>query len=377
MHILIAPNAFKNSLSADKAAEAISKGLHKSNLQCTLTCFPVGDGGDGTGSLLIEHLKGEYVKAEVHDPLGRKIKASMGLIHEGQTAVIEMADASGLRLLKPDEYDPLHATTFGTGELIREAINRNVETIMICVGGSATVDGGTGMLRALGVTFLDKEGRELNNLPADLPLLATIDTTEMIRFENGNIVVLCDVRNTLLGPQGSAAVFGPQKGADAKDVQLLEAGLTQLRDVALHTTGVDMAAVASGGAAGGIAAALYAFTGADLVTGIDYFISITGFEEEVAKADLVITGEGSLDAQTLQRKAPFGVAEQSKKYSVPVIGMGGKISGEKELLQHFSRLMPINDGNTDIETALKNTYADLERTACLLGNQLQQEKQDK
>ena len=176
MHILIAPNAFKNSLDAAKVAEAISNGLHKSKLQCTTSCFPVADGGDGTAGLLIDHLNGEWIHTNVHDPLMREIISSFGWIEKDKTAIIELAAASGLRLLKPAEYDPLTATTFGTGELILEALEKNANKIILCIGGSATVDGGTGILKALGIKFLGAKGNELNDLPAALSSLAEIDT---------------------------------------------------------------------------------------------------------------------------------------------------------------------------------------------------------
>jgi glycerate kinase len=374
MHILIAPNAFKNSLAADKAAEAISKGLHESKLNCTTTCFPVADGGDGTGALLIKHLKGRHVTATVQDPLGRKIDSSIGVIDNDRTVVIEMADASGLRLLKRNEYDPLHTNTYGTGELIREAINRNVEKIIICIGGSATVDGGTGMLRALGVKFSDRDGKELRQLPADLFSLASIDIQSLQNLPAIPIIVLCDVDNLLLGNKGAAAVFGPQKGASPADVQTLEEGLTKLCNVTLASTGKDMASIVHGGAAGGIAAALQTFLNATLVNGIRYFLTITDFEKQLCKADMVITGEGSIDQQTLQGKGPFGVAEAARKYSIPVVGIAGTVSDDIKLSDYFTRLIAVNGDNPDIEAAMKNTYFNLEKAARELGDRLSAER---
>jgi glycerate kinase len=240
MHILIAPNAFKNSLDAAKVAEAIDNGLQKSKLTCTTTCFPVADGGDGTADLLIDHLGGQLIHAIVRDPLARKISSSFGWIEKDKTAIIELAAASGLRLLNADEYDPLITTTHGTGELIVEALNNNASKIILCIGGSATVDGGTGILNALGIKFFDADRNELNNLPASLSVLAVIDIKELDkRIANTEIVILCDVENPLLGSNGAAAIFGPQKGASGKDVELLEASLTKFRDVVLNKTGKD------------------------------------------------------------------------------------------------------------------------------------------
>jgi len=373
MHILIAPNAFKNSLDASKVAEAISNGLHKSNLECTTSCFPVADGGDGTAGLLIDYLKGEWISANVHDPLMREINSSFGWIEKDKTAIIELAAASGLRLLKPAEYDPLIATTAGTGKLIFEALEKNAKKIILCVGGSATVDGGTGILKALGIKFFDTKGNELDDLPAALSSLADIDTTGCDkRIKNTRIIILCDVENPLLGSNGAATIFGPQKGASEKDVQLLENMLTKFNDIVLHQMGKDMSALKHGGAAGGVAAGLHTFFNAELVNGIDYFLQATGFEKELAKANMVITGEGSIDMQTLQGKGPFGVAKKAKEFLLPVIGMAGSVPlvTDKALQEYFDQLISINDNLTDLETAIKNTYFNLEKAAQQLGDLL-------
>ena len=373
MHILIAPNAFKNSLDATSVAEAIKRGLTQSNLTCTFTIFPVGDGGDGTASLLLQKLKSKLIPAEVHDPLGRKIKSSFGLIDDGKTAVIEMADASGLRLLRREEYDPMHATTFGTGELIRSALDQGVKKIILGVGGSATVDGATGILQCLGIQFLDMNLRPLENLPQDLLSLDHIDITNLDkRASNIELVILCDVDNLLLGKNGAAAVFGPQKGASESDVNKLDAALKKLRDITFTQKEIDIANIKSGGAAGGTAAGLSAFLGAKLVNGIEYFLDITLFDEALDQADIVITGEGSIDLQTLQGKAPFGVARRAKEKNVPMIAVAGQIPLEpnSELQQYFDVLMPINNGLTNIEEALRNTARNLERTGEMIGNLL-------
>ena len=371
MHILIAPNAFKNSLDAPKVAEAISEGLRKSKLQCATSCFPVADGGDGTAGLLIDHLKGERIHANVHDPLMREVISSFGWIEKDKTSIIELAAASGLRMLKAAEYNSLTTTTFGTGELILKALEKNANKIILCIGGSATVDGGTGILKALGIKFLDAKGNELNDMPASLSSLREIDTTGCDnRIKNTRIIILCDVEIPLLGPNGAATIFGPQKGASEKDVQLLENKLTKFNEIALRKTGKEMAAIKHGGAAGGVAAGLHTFLDADLVNGIDYFLQITGFEKELIKADMVITGEGNIDLQTLHGKGPFGVAKKAKEFSLPVIGMAGKVSNERSLHQYFDRLISINDDEDDLETAIKNTYTNLERAARQLGDLL-------
>lgn len=373
MHILIAPNAFKNSLDARDAALAIEEGLQQSDLKCTTHCFPVGDGGDGTGDLILHHCKGSTIILEVHDPLGRKIVSSYGLIDDGKTAVIEMAAASGLRLLQHAELDPLHASSYGTGELMLHALNLEVNKIVLCIGGSATVDGAIGLLQALGFHFLNKNGTPLNNLPENLVELHSIQFPETDkRIMDCELTVLCDVENVLLGEQGAVAVFGPQKGAKPADIIKLEASLLQLRDIVLRQTGNDMAAIKHGGAAGGIAAGVAALLNAKLVNGIGHFLSLTGFDQALKKTDMVITGEGSIDIQTLQGKGPYGVAVKAKEKGIPVIGLAGKVPIETEpaLQKYFDMLLSINDQPMDLAEALLLTQANLKRTAKAVGDLL-------
>lgn len=366
MHILIAPNAFKNSLSAYDAAQAIQKGIKLSTLKCTTECFPIADGGDGTASLIIKQLQGKTVPVTVHDPLGRLIQTSFGLIENGRTAVIEMADASGLRLLKHDELNPLSATSYGTGEMIKTALDAGVNKVIIAMGGSATVDGGTGILKALGARFLNEAGHELINLPASLTDLARIDVSNMDkRLPDCEIIVLCDVDNMLLGSRGAAAVFGPQKGADAGAVGKLEAGLSRFNDITLRETGKDISTIKYGGTAGGASAGVYAYLNASLVNGIDNFMELTGFNEALNRSTLVITGEGSIDEQTLQGKGPFGVANLAKLKGIPVIGLAGKVPAEpnEQLSQYFDVLLAIGNEPSDISTALNRTRQNLIRVS--------------
>lgn len=349
----------------------------QSNLTFTCECFPIGDGGDGTGDLLIERFAGIRIPGEVHDPLRRKINASFGWIDNDNTAVVEMAEASGVRLLKPKELNTLMATSYGTGELIKMALDKGAKKILICMGGSATVDGATGMLSALGISFLDRKGNELAGLPETLIDLATIDVSKLDqRIRDCEVIVLCDVDNLLLGEKGAAAMFGPQKGASAADVKKLDAALNKLSQVTLQQTGKDMAAAQYGGTAGGAAAGLYAFINAKLVNGIDHFLQLTGFDSALNKADLVITGEGKIDEQTLQGKGPFGVAHRAKLKGIPVIGLAGKIPFEIniELEQYFDVLLPIGNEPVDLATALQHTYTNLKRTATALGNLLAMKK---
>jgi glycerate kinase len=373
MHILIAPNAFKNSFNASEVAKAIGEGLCESKLNCTLEYFPIGDGGDGTAGLIIQKHNGITINVEVGDALGRNINALFGLIDNGNTAVIELADASGIRLLQSRELDPLHATTYGTGELIQRALDKGVSKIALGIGGSATVDGGTGILQALGVRFLNNENEVLTGLPGSLVHLAAIDLSGLDkRILNCEMIILCDVENKLLGEAGAAKIFGPQKGASADVVQKLEAALTKFRDITLCETGKDMATIRHGGAAGGVAAGLSVFCNAKPVNGIDYFLKITAFDDALQKADLVITGEGSIDGQTLQGKGPYGVAVRAKEKNIPVMGIAGKIPliTDARLQKYFDVLLSINNEPLEITQAIKNTKDNLVRTGKTVGDLL-------
>lgn len=371
MHILIAPNAFKNSLDAKHVAEAIAEGLKQSNLDCTTECFPIADGGDGTGSLIIEKCNGVKVAAEVYDPIGRKITSSFGLIEDGKTAVIEMADASGLRLLVKDDRNPIIASSYGTGELIKAALDKDAKRIIIAMGGSATVDGGCGILNALGINFLDAAGKQLSAVPEKLIDIANVDISGLDkRIADTEIVILCDVANNLLGPQGAAAVFGPQKGATSDDVKFLDKFLANFVAGTAGQTGRDMNQVKYGGAAGGASAGLYAWLGARLVNGIDYFLTLTNFDAVLNHTDLVITGEGSIDSQTLQGKGPYGVAMRAKAKGIPVIGLGGKVEPGAEMESYFDELISINSELVDLDIAMRNTKANLVRTAKMIADRM-------
>ena len=354
MKIVIAPNAFKNSLTADAAATAILQGLEQSRLRFSAECFPVGDGGDGTGELLIKRLGATLIATPARDPLGRMRNAFFGLA--GDTAIIEMASASGVRLLKRDELDPLHTLSTGTGDLMLAALHHGARHIILGMGGSATVDGGVGILTALGVQFSATQ----------------IDVTNLDpRLSSARVTVLCDVNNPLLGPRGAAAVFGPQKGATQEAVQQLEARLRNLAALIQATTGKDIAALPKGGTAGGAAAGLYGLIDAELVNGIDYFLQLTAFDKTLENADWVITGEGSLDEQTLQGKAPYGVAVHAKKMGIPVIGLAGRLPQSTERLdEYFDALFPINHRLVHPAKALEYTAENLRATAKSIGNLL-------
>jgi glycerate kinase len=366
---LIAPNAFKHALSARPAAEAVARGIRRADPKAVCNIFPVGDGGDGTGALIVQHLEGRLVHTKAEDPLGRLREAEYGLVDDGRTAVVELASASGLRLLTEAERDPSIASTFGTGMLMRDALDRGVGKVLLCVGGSATVDGGMGILRALGLRFEDAEGCELVR-PSQLRLLDRLDVSGMrermpaVAFE-----VLCDVRNPLLGPRGAASVFGPQKGADPEMVSLLEKGLRRFSEVLARDFGVDVADADFGGAAGGAAAGMLAVLGARLVSGIDSFLDLTGFDRALEGADVVVTGEGSLDAQTLEGKAPMGVAKRAGRAGRKVVGLAGRITEEvRQSSAPFDMLLEINEGGGTLEQMLRDTAVNLERAGVAIAS---------
>jgi glycerate 2-kinase len=370
MNILIAPNAFKNSLAASASAEAIRQGLIQSGLTCTIRCFPIGDGGDGTAALIVDHLNGYVQDVDTVDPLGRKITTSIGFVDNGRTAVIEMADSSGLKLLQANELDPMRASSYGTGNLMHIALNRGVRRIILCIGGSATVDGGCGILQALGANFQDRAKMDLKGLPANLVQLDWIDSSGIDkRIWETELIILCDVNNYLLGPHGAASVFGPQKGASAADVLLLDQALAKLREVAKRQIGKDMNTLLHGGAAGGVAAGLHVFLNARLEQGISYFLDITGFDEALHNADLLITGEGSIDLQTLDGKGPFGVAKRAKKMGKPVIGLAGVVPLQPvpSLNQYFDVLMAIGHQPENMQSAMDHTAVNLQNTAREMG----------
>lgn len=371
MHIVIAPNAFKGSLTSGQAAECIAAGLKKSKLSCTLRLIPIADGGDGTAHLISKKLSAKTLHAIVRDPLGKKITAPYGWDKKSETAIIEMADASGIRLLEKELLNTLKSNTRGTGELIKSALDKGAKKIVIGLGGSATVDGASGLLNALGVRLLDKSGRKLTELPKGMLALNRIDVGGMDnRLKDCEIILLCDVTNKLLGKNGAAAVFGPQKGANKKEVALLEKCLYQFNKIVKKDLKIDMDSFKHGGAAGGVAAALAAFMNAKLVSGISYYLDIVSFDNELKNADLVITGEGALDTQTLEGKGPYGVAEKANQHKIPVIVLAGQVPQkiEKELHQYFNAIFSVGHAPTPLADAIKNTAADLERTAFEIGN---------
>ena len=328
MKIIIAPDSFKESLSAECAAMAIEDGFRAVFPELEAVRLPVADGGEGTVDALIAATGGHRIDIEVTDPQGHRVRGFYGVNGKGDCAVIEMAAASGLMLVPAGQRDPLAATSFGTGELIRHALDGGIRHIILGIGGSATVDGGIGMVQALGGRFTDAQGIDLPWGGAALAQLAAIDLSQLDpRLAQCRIEVACDVENPLTGPCGAAAVFGPQKGASAQDVQVLDAALAHLAAVIFRHLGVNVLEWPGGGAAGGMGVAARLFLRGNMRSGIDIIMDAIGLEEAMQGATLVITGEGRLDQQTINGKAPVGVARLAQRYHVPVIGLAG-ILGE-------------------------------------------------
>jgi len=331
MKIAVVPNAFKGSLTASQAAACIGRGLQRACPACEVVQIPVADGGDGTARAVVEATCGRWADCRARDPLGRWIESGFGLTGDGRTAVIEMALASGLALLKPAERNPLRTGTWGTGDLIRAALDLGVQSLLIGLGGSATNDGGMGMARALGVRFLDAQGAELEGTGADLGKVARVAAEGLDpRLGPVTVDVACDVDNPLFGPRGAAPVYAPQKGADPATVRRLDDGLAHFAAALRRDVGVELSGLAGGGAAGGLGAGLVAFLGARLRPGAERVLAVAGVAERLQGCDLVITGEGRLDGQTVCGKAPAAVAGLARRLGLPVIAICGCLGPEVE-----------------------------------------------
>lgn len=331
MKILIAIDSFKGSLTSPEAGRAAAEGIRRVLPEADIAVKPVADGGEGTVEALVSGLGGHMTEAEVSDPLGRPITAVYGILPYN-TAVMEMSATSGLPLLSDDELDPMSATTFGTGEMILDAVRRGCRNFIIGIGGSATNDGGAGCLQALGFGMLDKDGRQIARGARGLSQLARITADGVIpELKECRFNVACDVTNPLCGDNGCSAVFAPQKGADAEAVRLMDGYMRRYAELARDFCPAASPDTSGAGAAGGMGFALMYFLGAKLSPGADLIIRETGLEEAVKKADLVITGEGCIDGQTAMGKAPVRIAALARKHGRPVIALCGAVRSGAEL----------------------------------------------
>ena len=373
MKILIAPDSFKHALSALDVARRLRKGLLEALPDAEIQMVPMADGGEGTVESLIDATGGSLVTARVHDPLMREIEAGFGISGDGTMAVIEMAAASGLQLIGPREKNPWITSTWGTGELIREALDRGCRTLLMGIGGSATNDCGSGMAMALGVRFLDEGDRPVGQGGGVLGKIRRIDVSGLDpRINDIRVIVACDVRNPLTGPDGASLVYGPQKGAGKEMALDLDRNLAAFAALIRDQLGKEVDSLPGSGAAGGLGAGLIAFLEARLVEGVPAIAERIGLEEKIRWADLVITGEGSMDFQTRFGKTPSGVAKMAKCHDKPVIAVTGSLGqGYRSLYEEgFDVLVPIPDAPVSLEEAIARTPEMLERSGRMIGNLL-------
>lgn len=336
MRYLIAPDSYKGSLTAWQVAKAMERGIYRADPDAHVNLLPMADGGEGTVESILASVGGELINQKVTGPMGEIVEAFYGILSDGETAIIEMASASGLPLVEEHSRNPLLSTTYGTGELIKAALDRGCTKIVIGIGGSATNDGGVGMAQALGYRFYDSEGNELAFGGGYLHLLRRIDSCNRdVRLDNVEIIVACDVDIVLCGKHGASSIFGPQKGATQEMIKILDSGLDQLADVIAIEFGKGVKELKGGGAAGGLGVGLVIFAGAKIEKGIDFILELCKFDMLAKETDLVITGEGMTDFQSVMGKAPIGVAKRAKAFNLPTICLSGGLGkGYKEIYNH-------------------------------------------
>jgi len=344
-NILIACDKYKGSLSSIEVCEIIKEAIIELRPQINVITSPMADGGDGTVDTLVNSLEGEYVDVEVTGPLGEKVNSRFGIVFEN-TAVIEMASASGLWLVPEEKRDPEKTTTYGTGELIKKAMEIGCKQIIIGIGGSATNDAGVGMAQALGVNFFDRNGKKLGYGGGRLSDISKIDISDIITKKSNDceVIIASDVDNELYGKKGAAYVYGPQKGADKKMVERLDKGLKHFDDMVKKEIGLKIGKVKGSGAAGGLGAGLIVFLNGKMKPGAEIIIELTGMEKKIRNSDLIVTGEGKLDDQTLYGKSPYAIAKLAKKYGKKVITFNGTndIMTSKETVKRFEQFFDAN-----------------------------------
>ncbi|MDR1588045.1 MAG: glycerate kinase [Treponema sp.] len=361
MKVIIAPDSFKGNMSAPEACSVIEAGILRADKNIKTYKIPLADGGEGTARAVTEAVGGRFVKTAVTGPLGDKIEAEFGLINDGHTAVLDMASASGIELIGRDKLNPMKASSYGTGELIAAALDTGAKEIIIGIGGSATNDGGLGMISALGFRALDEAGRPVGQGGEALAKIASIDTSGADkRLKNVPVKVACDVTNPLLGPKGASAVFGPQKGADPEMVKTLDAGLAKLGDAWIRAGLAKDLEQPGDGAAGGVGAALRICLGARMESGALLVMKYTGFFDLLSDADLVITGEGMTDGQTAGGKLCSVVAREAHKAGIPTALVSGALGGEAPaLLNSFEYAVSIACGQIGLDAMIRDSRRDL------------------
>lgn len=363
MKIVIAPDSFKESMTAEECCNFIKKGLSKVLPKVEYVTVPMADGGEGTASALISSTNGEFFSETVLNPLGKEIISSFGILGDKKTAIIEMAAASGLELIPSSERNPMITTTYGTGQLIKAALDKNISTILIGLGGSATNDGGAGMIQALGGRLLDENNQEIGFGGGELFKLKKIDLSNLDeRLKNTKIIVACDVENPLTGVNGASYTFGKQKGATDEMIEILDKNLSHFSEIIKKELSIDVKNIPGAGAAGGLGAGLIGFLSGELKKGIDIVIEYSNLESKLKNADFIITGEGSIDGQTRFGKTPFGVAKLGKKYNIPVIALAGNVGKDIDILYKygFTSIFPILTRVESLEDAIKNGRYNIE-----------------
>ncbi len=362
MRILISPDSFKGTLTASQVTDSIARGIHAVLPDAEVRKLPIADGGEGTLEVLVTATKGHFVQCIVHDPLQRPITATYGVLGDKKTCIIEMAQASGITLLTEKERQPAKTSTYGTGELLLHALGDGYRDFIICIGGSATNDGGTGMLRALGLQLLDRNGQEIEFSIYGLQQLASLDFSRWDeRITASRFTVACDVDNPLLGEKGATAIFGPQKGVQEQEIPLFEQALLNWANIVEQTTGIHLHTRKGAGAAGGMGGALMAFCQAEFRQGVEVVFEQLAMDEKIAHADLVITGEGKSDSQTLHGKAPFGVAQRAKRQGVQTLLISGAIEDRAQLQSCFDLMTAVISEHISIQEALSRPAELLEQ----------------
>lgn len=357
MKIVISPDSFKGTLTAFEAANSIEQGIKKVRADVETVLLPVADGGEGTMEALVLATKGRFIKTTVLDPLGRLIEADFGVLGNETTCVIEMAKASGITLLHNNERNPRMASTYGTGQMIKVALDQGFRDFIICIGGSATNDAGVGMLRALGLRLLDETGRDVQRSIDGLYDISSLDYTNWDeRLKDATIKIACDVNNPLVGETGATAIFGPQKGVQQEEIAYFDGALQQWANIVEAKQGIRLHDYVGAGAAGGMGGALIAFLNGQFQQGIQLVLQVMNYEQQLQGVDLVITGEGHSDRQTLHGKAPMGILESATRCNIPTILLSGGIHEEDKqaLAQYFQVVESVVTDTITVEMAMAN-----------------------
>lgn len=366
LKFVLAPDSYKDSASAIEICEAMEVGIRRVFPDSEVIHVPMADGGEGSTEAIVNATGGKFIKKTVQGPLDEQVEATFGIHGDGETAVIEMATASGIQLVTKEERNPYNTTTYGTGELIRHCLDNGIKRIILCIGGSATNDGGVGMAQALGYQFKDKNGEEIKRGGIHLKDIVSIDSSKVHKdLFSCEIFIASDVSNPLTGPEGASAVFGPQKGATPEMVTALDAALSNLDQVIASEMGKEVGAIPGAGAAGGLGAGLLAFTNATMQRGVDLVVEATDLKAKLADADYCFTGEGQIDFQTKYGKTPYGVLQAAKEVDeeIKVVAICGSIGeGVHELYElGFDGIFGTIPAIVDFDMAIKNTKHNVTR----------------